>query len=233
MLKNLFGRLKAWEKRVSWSFGNDISTPALRRQARWHFHLVDHAFLRVLWTNLGEVAPGVWRSNQPSATRVGRYAKMGIRSIVYLRGPGRWSYLLFEEEACARHGITLHVAHLGARSLVSRDLLLDLLDLYDTVEKPVLFHCKSGADRAGLASALWLLHREGASVERAREELSFRYLHLRNSPTGILGHMLEVYRRDAGATGMPIRDWIATRYDPAAITAEWQSIRAARRSPKR
>lgn len=230
MLKALVKRVKDWEKRVSWSFGDDISTPKLRRQAHWHRHLVDHAFLRIVWTNLGQVAPGVWRSNQPSPSRVRLYAEMGIRSILYLRGPARWSYLLLEEEACAAQGITLHVAHLRARSVAPRDEMLALLDLFDRVETPVLMHCKSGADRAGLAAALWLLHVEGASLERARQELSFRYLHLRRSPTGVLDYVLERYAADRGESDLSIRDWLATSYDHAEIWRDWQAIQAARRA---
>ena len=33
-------------------------------------------------------------------------------------------------------------------------------------------HCKSGADRAGLASALWLLHVERRPVAEAMKQLS-------------------------------------------------------------
>lgn len=227
MLGTLVKRVKDWERRVSWSFGDDISTPEGRRAAARHFQLVDHAFLRVWWTNLGKVAPGVWRSNQPSPARVARYAEMGIRSIIYLRGPARWSYLLFEEEACARHGIALHIRHLAARSLVPRENVLALLDLFETVEAPVLMHCKSGADRAGLAAALWLMHMEGATVARAQQELSWRYLHLRNSPTGVLGHMLDHYEADRRATGIGLRAWIADRYDPPAIMESWRQRRGA------
>lgn len=230
MLSDLVKRVKDWEKRARVAFGDDIATSKGRRQAVWHTHLVDHAFLRWFWTNLGQVAPGVWRSNQPSAARIGTYAEMGIRSIISLRGPARWSYLLFEQEACAEHAITLHIAHLNARSLAPRENVLALLDLFEAVEKPVLMHCKSGADRAGLASALWLLHMEGASVERAQRELSFRYLHLRNSPTGVLGHMLDRYAAHKGDSDLTIREWIETQYDAQGLTQEWRAMLAERKA---
>ena len=53
----------------------------------------DHGFLRIWWHNLHEVAPGVWRSNQPGPSRVRAAAGMGIRTIINLRGPrddGGW-----------------------------------------------------------------------------------------------------------------------------------------------
>ena len=99
MFRKVLTRIHEAEQRWSASYGTDISTPALRRQAWWHFHLADHGFLRVLWTNLYEIAPGVWRSNQPSPARLKRYHQMGIRTILNLRGKDRYSYYLFEHEA--------------------------------------------------------------------------------------------------------------------------------------
>lgn len=228
MFKRLAKRLNDWRRHGAWIAGTDISTPAARRAARRHFHLVDHAFLRILWTNLGQVAPGVWRSNQPGPKRVARYRDMGIRAIISLRGPRRQSFTLFEEEACETAGITLHIARLGARSLAPASDVLHLLDLFETVERPFLMHCKSGADRAGLASALYLLHCEGADVARAKQELSLRYLHVRSHATGILGHMLDRYAEDTAAEPMPIRRWIETRYDPAALTESFRAARAGK-----
>ncbi|WP_164870819.1 tyrosine-protein phosphatase [Mesobaculum littorinae] len=221
-------RVKAWERRVSWSFGDDISTPAGRRAAWRHFHLVDHAFVRLLWTNLHEIAPGAWRANQPSPRRIGAYARMGIRSIISLRGDASWSYTLFEREACAQHRVTLHLTHLGARKLATREKLLHLLHLFDTVERPFLMHCKSGADRTGLAAALFLLDQQGASLERARAELHWRYLHRKGSKAGILDHLLDVYEAESDGGRMSVRQWIETCYDPARLTDSFRAERATR-----
>lgn len=232
MLNDLVTRVKDWGRRFNRSFGTDVSTPKGRFLARWHTHLVDHAFVRWFWTNMAEVAPGVWRSNQPSESRIATYAEMGIKSIIFLRAPTRRSYLLFEEEACARHGITLHVRQLSARNLAAPEKVLALLDLFEVIERPMLMHCKSGADRAGLASALWLLHMEGASVKEAKRQLSLHHMHVPSSPTGVLGHMLDQYAKDRGNSGLTIREWVATEYDPKALTAEWARIRAKRKEKR-
>jgi len=223
MYDQLKSRLDAFERRMRAAFGSDISTPAGRRAAFWHFHLMDHAFLRILWTNMDEIAPGVWRSNQPSPARLRRYRDMGIRTVLSLRGDGVSSHRLFEEEACEDLGLTLVTISLKARGLVPRRRLLDLLDIFETIEKPFVMHCKSGSDRAGLASALYLLHIEGKPVEEARKMLSWRYIHFRNSPTGVLDHMLDTYAADIAEEPMPIRRWIETRYDSAAIEADFRS----------
>ena len=217
MFRVLKKRLKTAEHALDRSFGNDISTRATRFGSQLHFQLMDHAFLRYLWTNLHQIAPGVWRSNQPGPARIARYARMGIRSIISLRGFNQKSYHLFEEEACARHGITLHKVVLRSRDMVDAKNMLDLLDLFKTAERPFLMHCKSGADRAGLASALYVLAEGSGDIDEAKEQLSFKYLHLKNDSTGIIDMFLQAFEEDHRATGIGIRAWIETRYDPDEI----------------
>ncbi|GAA0294539.1 phosphatase domain-containing protein [Rhodovulum strictum] len=225
MFDQLKTRLKTLDGRMRDAFDGAFATPAGRRAAFWHFQLMDHAFLRRLWTNLYPVAPGVWRSNQPDPRRLRRYRDMGIRTVLSLRGSGASSHFLFEQEACRELGLTLVTSKLYARRLAPRDELLTLLDLFETIEKPFVMHCKSGSDRAGIASALYLLHVEGATIDAARRMLHWRFIHFRRSASGVLDEMLDSYEVDTRAAPMPLRDWIATRYDPPAIEAAFRARR--------
>lgn len=209
-------------------WGGDIATPSGRRAAWLHFHLTDHQFLRGVWTNLHQFAPGAWRANQPSPWRLERYAAMGIRTIVNLRAPAPLSFHLFEAEACARLGLTLVTHGLAARALVSRDQLLALIDDFPRWEKPFLLHCKSGADRTGQVAAMWLIAMEGRPPEEALAQLHWRFAHLRSSATGVLDHMIEAYAAAHVQTGIGLRDWVATAYDPAALTASFARTRGRR-----
>ncbi|WP_353346059.1 tyrosine-protein phosphatase [Litorivita sp. NS0012-18] len=225
MFKKLAAAFKDLERGRRGSFGNDISTPENRRAAMWHFHLFDHAFLRGAWTNLEEIAPDVWRSNQPSPARIEKYAAMGIKTILNLRGTPKVSHYLLEEEACARFGITLVSIALAARAALPKENYLEVIDTLDRLEKPFVFHCKSGADRAGLVAALYLLHVEGAPLDVARKQLSFRFLHLKSTKTGILDHILDCYEADMARLGpIPIRDWFADHYDQAAVKAGFKPL---------
>lgn len=223
MFRQLAARLKAKERAVDKAYGYDISTPAARKRAHRHFKWIDHGVLRKYWTNLDEIAPGVWRSNQPDRDRIHKYKAMGIKTIINLRGTNRRSPYLFEEEACNETGLTMisHAVH--ARSLVKAQILLDILTTFETAQKPFLMHCKSGADRAGLAAALYMLHCEGASIEDAKAQLSFKYIHISRSKTGVLDEMLLAYERDCAEQDMPIKEWLQTRYDPEKITAEFNA----------
>lgn len=214
MGQGLRERGRKWRR----SFGKDIDSPRSRFLSHLHFQFVDHGVLRHLWHNLAEIAPGVWRSNQPGARRLARYKAMGIRTVLSLRGTPRAAHYLFEREACERLGLTLVTTELHARKPASRQALLRLFELFRQVEKPFVMHCKSGADRAGLAAALYLLS-QGATVAEARRQLSFRFLHLKSTRTGVLDTMLDLYEARLARGPIGIEAWIASEYDPAALAA--------------
>jgi protein tyrosine/serine phosphatase len=216
----------AGKKRKSW--GRSIETPRDRFLTKLHFQLADHGILRHLWTNMEEIAPGVWRSNQPGARRLAQWQAMGIRTVLSLRGTPHMSHYLFECESCASLGLTLVTTELHARKPATREALLRLYDLFRKIERPFVMHCKSGADRAGLASALYLLAFRGATVAEAREQLSFRFLHIRASSTGVLDYMLDVYEARLARGAIGIEEWIATEYDPTEIAEGFARLRGGK-----
>ena len=225
MFKTLIARLKSFENGLGKRWGHDISTPQARRRAYWHFHFLDHGVLRRFWTNMAEIAPGVWRSNQPSPARLRKLKKAGFHTVFNLRGANPNSPYLFEKETCDEIDLILISHSLTARSMVEPAILLTLLDKFETIERPFVMHCKSGADRAGLASALYLLHILGRPIAEAKKQLSFRFLHLKSFQTGILDHILEAYEADTRTQPMAIREWIETRYNPHELTLEFNAER--------
>ena len=184
--------------------------------------VVDHGFIRYLYTNFHRVdaTPGreVYRSSQPLPHQVARWGRLGIRTIVNLRGGRQFGSYPLELEAAGRAGIAMAEITLRSRSLPTADELMAFAALLDEVEHPVLFHCKAGADRASLACALHFLIRDN-DLPAARAQMSLRYGHIRGSKTGILDAMLESYARQGHARGVPFLDWVRDGYDPAAITA--------------
>jgi protein tyrosine phosphatase (PTP) superfamily phosphohydrolase (DUF442 family) len=195
--------------------------------------LVDHQVLRWFYLNRHRLGREAWRSAQPSPGQIRWFARRGVRTVVNLRGESEFGTYPLEREACARAKLAYVEAKLRSRELPSRGALLEIAAMLDRIAYPALFHCKSGADRAGLMGALYLMLREGATPEIARRQLSLRYLHFAGSRTGILGHVIDAYAadwRDAAARGeaLPFVAWVRTRYDPAAITASFRSTRTQR-----
>jgi protein tyrosine/serine phosphatase len=101
-----------------------------------------------------------------------------IRSVLNLRGahPGQAWY---DEEVTASQA--LGIAHydygLSAHRFVTREQIGEVLGIVRDAPKPLLVHCKSGADRAGLVSALYRFVGEGVSADQADRELSLVYGH--------------------------------------------------------
>ena len=209
------------ERKLRHSFGDDISTPKARRLSKLHYHLFDHAFLRTVWTNFWQIAPGVYRSNQPTHARFEKYAAMGIKTVINLRGPDRRAHYLFEKESVEGLGMTLIDTKLYARHAAEPRLILDVLDKLKEAEKPMMFHCKSGADRAGFVAAMYLLVFEGATVEEAAKQLGIKYIHLKFTKTGVQDYILKVYDARNKRSPIGFEDWLRNEYDNDAIQAAW------------
>ncbi len=110
-----------------------------------------------------------------------------------------------------------------SREAPDREMLLSLPAFFNSIAYPALAHCKSGADRAGLLSALYVLVRLGGSAQEAKQQLSFRYGHARFAKTGVLDAFLEDYEREGEAKGIAFMDWVRDHYDPAATAARFRA----------
>ena len=229
MIRRIFQKLAQKEKDLRNSFGHDIIDPVERKKSLRHFHWLDHGILRVFWHNFEEFAPGAYRSNHPSLKRFDDYAALGIKAVLNLRGVAKQPHYLFEVEACEKHGLTLVTVPMGARSAPKVERLVDLITAFRTIEHPFLMHCKSGADRTGLAATLYLMLIKGQPLETARKQLTFRFLHIRRTKTGILDHFLDTYAARNAQSPIGIEDWIKTEYDPKALTKSFAQKQATLR----
>lgn len=191
-------------------------TDADRKQAERYVFWMDHGLLRTFWTNFAEVDTGVYRSNHPAHSRLESYRDMGIKSVLNLRGTPAKPHHILEVESCEKLGLELFSLALHARRPPRADVLADLFELFDRIPRPFVMHCKSGADRAGMASALYLLD-QGASVDEARKQLSFRFLHIKRSKTGVQDHLLDLYEDRLKKGPISIRDWISIEYSPIEL----------------
>jgi protein tyrosine/serine phosphatase len=184
--------------------------------------LVDHGLLRLVWSNFGVVLPGrLYRSNHPPPWRLAALVRRhGIRTLVNLRGPcGNGSDALSRAEA-ARLGLAFIDAPLSSGRAPQRNEVLTLVEAFGAVAEPILVHCKSGADRAGFAAALFLLL-EGETVASALRQLSLRHGHWHRSRAGVLDAFLLRYAREAEGR-KPFLDWVREDYDAAALGAEFR-----------
>lgn len=214
---------KVWQRRWKESWLAQPGTAAAARGARFDMLVFDHGLLRKMWRNFHRIDEGVWRGNQPDPAMVRRLAAQGFRTILNLRGETEWGSYILEREACAAAGIRLIDMKLNSRELPSRETIFALDEIFAGAGRKLLFHCKSGSDRAGFVAALYLLLRREASIEAAQAELNWRYLHLRRGGTGVLSFMLARYGADVAKRPMTFREWVAQVYDPEALMAEFRA----------
>lgn len=218
-LGRIWSSLKTWQKNAREKYTHDIFDPEERRKSRFYTLWIDHEILRIHWHNFANIAPGAYRSNHPTRARFEEYTAMGIKTVLNLRGATRHSHYKFEVETCEALGLALIDIPLSARSAPPKVRLLEVVDLLPTLQKPFLMHCKSGADRTGLVSAIYLMSVEGQSVEEAKKQLSFRFLHLAFTKTGILDYVIWSYRKRIEQGYIGFREWVETEYNSAEMTA--------------
>jgi protein tyrosine/serine phosphatase len=212
----MFRRLNELERRWRAHYNVAPVDAETWRRARIYNAWFDHAILRTFWTNQSEIAPGVWRSNHPGRARLARMKAKGLRTVISLRGGGDEAHNATERIWCDELGLTLRFVAMTDKALPLRETLLTLIETFREAEGPILIHCKAGADRAGLASAVWLLTMTDTPLSEARKMLSWRHLHMRSSRAGVLGEVLDAYAKHRD---MPFADWVAEVYDPEAVAA--------------
>ena len=195
------------------SFSGNLKDPTRRISAERHAWWMDHGLLRSLYDNEFEISKGIYRSNQPSPKKIEYWFKKGVRTILNLRGESDQGAYYLEKEACKTLGINLINHQLGASTLKSKEALLELCKILKTIKGPLLMHCKSGSDRAGLASVIYLIAVKKINPSVAARQLSIKYLHLRWYITGVLDYMISEYVNAFEQTGIEFEDWLENDYD--------------------
>ncbi len=207
-------------------FDGNLSTPRGRRLAWLDALFVDHAVFRLVWSNWAEVRPGVlYRCNHPTPARLAAAThRHGLRTLINLRGAeARNGADALTREAAERLGLDLIDLSLQSRRAPARADILRLADTYRTMQTPALIHCKSGADRAGLAAGLFVLI-EGGAVAEAMRHLSLRFGHLNGSRAGVLDAFFQRYAAEAEGK-KPFLDWVREDYDQATLSREFATRR--------
>jgi protein tyrosine/serine phosphatase len=126
----------------------------------------------------------IYRSGQLTAPELRQLIdKKHIQSIVNLRGTDVEPWFKQEEQVAREKHIKYYILGLSPHTLPSTTKLKRLVKILEQAPRPVLIHCKAGADRTGLASAISLILFDDASLKKAKEQYSLYYLV--TSPTSV------------------------------------------------
>jgi len=220
---------RAWRERAI------DSTPMWVRRtfgpAFWYFDMlfIDHGVLRLFYVNRHRLGDRAWRSAQPAPRHIRALRRKGLRTVINLRGERLCGSYWLEQAMCERKGIALINFQIRSRAAPTREEIKAARDLFERIEYPMLMHCKSGADRVGLMSALYRFFQEGVPVAEAKRELSLRYGHFRQADTGVLDRFFEKYLEDNARQPMPFLEWVDTVYDPVELKRSFRASGWARR----
>jgi protein tyrosine/serine phosphatase len=201
----------------------DLSTAGGRLATYLHYFWHDHAYIRLAFSNAHWISDELVRANQPWPYQVKAWRDQGVRTIVNLRA-GVDSHTILEEEACRRYGLKYVNYPVTSRDVPTPEQILGARGLFERLEYPAMMHCKSGADRAGLMSVLYMHFRKGRPIAESVDQLHLRFGHFRAGLTGVLDYYFERYLSEIAPQGLSLEDWVRQPdYDPAAIRKDFKA----------
>jgi protein tyrosine/serine phosphatase len=204
--------------------GFDLSTAGGRAKAYADYLWNDHAYLRLGFSNAHWISEELVRTNQPWPHQLAAWKARGIETVINLRGGFDASFHALEKDACERLGLEMVDFTITSREVPSRDRVLGAKRLFETIAYPALMHCKSGADRAGIMSVLYMHFRKGKTIREAMDQLHLRYLHVRQGKTGVLDYTFERYLDEGEPAGLSFLEWVQSpMYDPAGMKAKFRA----------
>lgn len=135
---------------------------------------------RIKDDNFAVVSATLFRSGQLRADEWNEsFAAHPYRSVLNLRGsqPGASWYRL-ERAFGAQHGLQHFDVALSPFRAPSMEQMEQLIRMMRAAPKPLLIHCKSGADRTGLVTALYRYGIDNVPATEAKMQLSLWYGHV-------------------------------------------------------
>ena len=175
------------------------------------------------------VAGAIYRSAQPTEVDLDRWAReLGLRAVVNLRGAKgqddrRW---LAEERAAAERNGLEHVSlRMSADDMPPAQTLRELVHILDTAPRPLLLHCRAGAERSGLAAAVAVLL-DGQDLAAARAEFAVDkgFIQAWNPRLPRVLDDYETWLAGQPTTPERFRSWVASEYAPYFYRAQIEPI---------
>lgn len=116
--------------------------------------------------NFYRVDKDIYRSEQPDAAGMQELESKGIKTVLDLRA--------WHSDLPLIKGTSLKSLHLPMLAHdISKEQIDSAIALLRQAEKPVLVHCRHGADRTGAVIAAWRIAEQGWSNQAAVTEMRF------------------------------------------------------------
>ncbi len=152
----------------------------------------------IIFANFHKVDDDIFRSAQLRSVNMPYYIKKyDIKSILNLRGDTDKPWHKKELEIVDEYGISHYDYGIGDREVRTLKEMKDIVKLIKEAPKPLLIHCKAGADRTGLAVALYLYEvKKDENAEDKAFSLLYGHFPWLGSKTVAMDRSFEIYKKD-------------------------------------
>src|SRR5262245_5521899 len=116
--------------------------------------------------NLHRISPTLYRSEQPTAAGMKNLEKLGIRTVINLR------FFSNDEDEVVGTKLRTERTKILTWDIDDEHVIEVMRMLRNPENGPFLIHCKHGADRTGLMSAMYRVLEQGWTPEEALKELT-------------------------------------------------------------
>ncbi len=138
-----------------------------------------------------------YRSAQMNGDELTRCIKSyNIKSIINLNGKVEQKWHKDETNICAENKVKLYDLSLSSHREPTVEEVQTLIVIYKSAPRPALIHCEFGADRTGLAAAMWKVIVDKEPKDEAGKQLSIIYGHLSVGPASVLDRFFRNWHPD-------------------------------------
>jgi protein tyrosine/serine phosphatase len=147
--------------------------------------------------NFHTITPGeAYRSAQLDGHKLEYYIKKyNIKSILSVRGDNKNAGWYRDEiKTCidncvVRYSVALSVEHEPSQTDIKK-----ITEIFNKARRPVLIHCKAGADRTGLVAAMWKVIVDKEPKSEAEKQLSLMFFHFSIGRTASLDRFFKKWQ---------------------------------------
>jgi protein tyrosine/serine phosphatase len=154
----------------------------------------EHNSINLFWNNFHKVDDGIYRSAQILPWKLKKIIKKNnIKTIINLRGKNNYLYKK-EKEIAEQMGVEYIEISISSRTLPKIEEVKKLKDiLLNENKKPILFHCKAGADRTGFVAVLYGVLKGKDVKSVIKKELRLKYGFIALSKAGRVKEFFSKY----------------------------------------
>lgn len=168
-----------------------------------------YRYIYCFYSNFHTVVEGqVYRSARPNAARLHEWVnKYGIKTVIDLEGEDdRDVYGKENRLEMAELGVEEIELKLASGRLPTSQQVREIIEVLETKPRPILIHCRVGAERTGLGSVIAAMAVGGQDYKTARKQLSAQYLHVYHGADRAEG-VVDEYEKYCSSHGLDTAGW--------------------------